>query len=115
MAVHKIILVAAVALMGATTSAHAGRASNHAIVDVPKGWAPADSADSLWKKGRNAISDEDWRLAERLFERIHEDFPRSAYAPDSYYWEAFALSRRGGTDNVKDAVKLLEKQISKYA
>jgi HEAT repeat protein len=113
--VHKIILVAAMALMGATNSAHAGRASKIAIGDVPKGWAPADSADSLWKKGRNAISDEDWRLAERLFARIHDDYPRSAYAADSYYWEAFALSRRGGTENVKDAVSLLQKQIGKYA
>ncbi len=112
---HKFILVAAVAVMGSMTSAHAGRASNASIGDVPRGWAPTDSADSLWRQGRNAISDEDWRLAQRLFARIHEDFPNSAYAADSYYWEAFALSRRGGTSNVRDAVALLERQIERFA
>jgi HEAT repeat protein len=90
-------------------------AASLAGADVPKSWAPADVADSLWKQGRNAISDEDWRRAERLFSRIHEDYPKSAYAADSYYWEAFALSRRGGTDNVRDAVALLEKQIERFA
>ena len=111
---HKLIIFAAVAVLGAANSAEARRAPMPAIGDVPKSWAPADSADSLWRQGRNAISDEDWRLAQRLFSRIHDDYPKSAYAADSYYWEAFALSRRGGTDNTKEAVSLLEHQIEKY-
>jgi HEAT repeat protein len=112
MAVHKLILVAAVALMGATTGAHAGRTARS---EVPRGWAPADSADSLWRAGRNAISDEDWRVAQRLFARIHDNFPKSAYTADSYYWEAFALSRRGSSDNIREAVSLLEQQQEKFA
>ena len=102
-------------LSGATTGANSMSAASVTRGDVPKSWAPADVADSLWKQGRNAISDEDWRRAEKLFSRIHEDYPKSAYAADSYYWEAFALSRRGGTDNVRDAVSLLEKQIERFA
>ncbi len=112
---HKIILVAAVAAvssLGALNRAPAPRAS---AGEVPVGWAPADSADSLWRQGRNAISDEDWRHAQQLFARIIDRYPKSAYVADSYYWEAFALSRRGGTDNVRDAVSLLEKQIDRYA
>jgi tetratricopeptide (TPR) repeat protein len=118
MAVHKLIMlavIAAAAFNGATNGAHSTYAASSSSADVPKSWAPADSADSLWRQGRNAISDEDWRLAQRLFSRIHDNFPKSAYAADSYYWEAFALSRRGGTDNTKDAVSLLEKQIARYA
>jgi HEAT repeat protein len=113
--VHKIILAAAVVAvssLGAMNRAPAPRAS---AGDVPVGWAPADSADSLWRQGRNAISDEDWRRAQQLFARIIDRFPKSAYVADSYYWEAFALSRRGGTDNVRDAVSLLEKQIGRFA
>jgi HEAT repeat protein len=110
--VHKLIIVAALAALGATNGAHAARASTS---DVPPSFAPADSADSLWRRGRNAVSDEDWRAAQRLFARIHDDFPKSAYAADSYYWEAFALSRRGGSDNVRDAVSLLERQIERYS
>ena len=112
---HKLIVIAALAAVGATTGANSMSAANVSHGDVPKSWAPADVADSLWKQGRNAISDEDWRRAEKLFSRIHEDYPKSAYAADSYYWEAFALSRRGGTDNVRDAVSLLEKQIARFA
>ena len=115
---QKLIVIAAFAAMfvnGATTSANAMSPVNAVRGDVPKSWAPADVADSLWKQGRNAISDEDWRGAQKLFSRIHEDYPKSAYAADSYYWEAFALSRRGGTDNVRDAVSLLEKQIERFA
>jgi HEAT repeat protein len=116
--VHKLMIIAAVAVLGATggtRGASAPRAPVPAGIDVPAGWAPADSADSLWRQGRNAISDEDWRLAQRLFARIHDDYPKSAYAADSYYWEAFALSRRGGTDNVKDAVALLQHQQERFA
>ena len=112
---HKLIIFAAVAVLGAANSAEARRAPMPAVTDVPKSWAPADSADSLWRQGRNAISDEDWRLAQRLFSRIHDDYPKSAYAADSYYWEAFALSRRGGTDNVREAVSLLQRQQERFA
>ncbi|MFI5232544.1 MAG: HEAT repeat domain-containing protein [Gemmatimonadales bacterium] len=115
---HKLIIFAAVAVFGATnggSAGSAGRAPTMAGMDVPKSWAPADSADSLWRQGRNAISDENWKLAEKLFSRIHEDYPKSAYAADSYYWEAFALSRRGGTDNIKDAVTLLTRQQERFA
>jgi len=113
--VHKLIIIAAVTVLGAATGAAANASTLTAGADVPRSWAPADSADSLWRKGRDAISDEDWRLAQRLFAQIHDRFPRSAYAADSYYWEAFALSRRGGTPNLRDAVILLERQIDKFA
>lgn len=113
---YTLIMIAAVAMFGAANGAPgAGRAPTTARMDVPKSWAPADSADSLWRAGRNAISDENWRLAQRLFSRIHDDYPKSAYAADSYYWEAFALSRRGGTDNVRDAVALLTRQQERFA
>jgi HEAT repeat protein len=131
--VHKLILVGAVAVLGATNGAHPSRASyagapasewpgvgvavtaERPDVGLPAILAPADSADSLWREGRNAISDEDWRLAERLFARIRDRYPRSAYVADSYYWQAFALSRRGGTDQLKEAVQLLERQQDRFA
>src|SRR5471032_365570 len=107
MDVQKLIIIAAVAV-GLVNCAANGAYSNATTAgiagDVPRSWAPADSADSLWRQGRTAISDEDWRLAQRLFSQIHDRFPKSAYAADSYYWEAFALSRRGGSSNLRDAV-----------
>lgn len=130
---HKLILVAATAVLGATNGGHPFRASyagapvagwpdvggavtsERADVGLPAFLAPADSADSLWREGRNAISDEDWKLAERLFARIRDRYPRSAYVADSYYWQAFALSRRGGSDQLKEAVQLLERQQDRFA
>jgi HEAT repeat protein len=131
--VHKLIVIAAVVALGATNGAHPSRASYAGApvagspdvgvpvtsewpgVGLPAFLAPADSADSLWREGRNAISDEDWKLAERLFARIRDRYPRSAYVADSYYWQAFALSRRGGTDQMKEAVQLLERQQDRFA
>ncbi len=113
---HKLIIIAAVAVLGATNGAGATRVSSgDGGMAVPRAWAPADSADSLWRQGRNAISDEDWRLAQKLFAQIHDRYPKSAYAADSYYWEAFALSRRGGSGNIRDAVSLLERQMERFA
>jgi HEAT repeat protein len=114
--VHKLIIIAAVAVLGATNGASANRVSGAGGgLEVPRAWAPADSADSLWRQGRNAISDEDWRLAQKLFAQIHDRYPKSAYAADSFYWEAFALSRRGGFGNIRDAVSLLERQMERFA
>jgi HEAT repeat protein len=125
--VHKLILVAAVAFtsaLGATNGAHEQTSSawihgtfgiGRATAEVPRSWAPADSADSLWRQGRNAISDENWKLAEQLFAKIRDRYPKSAYTADSYYWQAFALSRRGGTDQIKEAVRLLERQQDRFA
>ena len=113
---HKLIIIAAVAVLGATNGASANRVSGAGGgLEVPRAWAPADSADSLWRQGRNAISDEDWRLAQKLFAQIHDRYPKSAYAADSYYWEAFALARRGGFGNIRDAVSLLERQMERFA
>lgn len=77
-------------------------------------WAPADTADSLWRKGRVAIADEDWRAAAEAFQRLTERYPNSAYAGDALYWYAFAQQRRGGNSETRAAVRALETQREKY-
>lgn len=77
-------------------------------------WAPRDTADSLWRRGRIAIADESWREAARTFERLVLNHPSSAYAGDALYWQAFALQRFGGTNEVRDAVRALERQKEEY-
>lgn len=80
----------------------------------PASWAPADTADSLWRAGRIAVADENWREAARNFERLTLRYPTSAYAGDALYWQAFALQRAGGTSEVRRAVRALEEQREKY-
>lgn len=78
-------------------------------------WAPRDTADSLWRRGRIAISDESWERAADAFREIVDRHPRSAYAGDALYWEAFALQRLGRQSDLRRAVSALEQQKSDYA
>lgn len=77
-------------------------------------WAPRDTADTLWRRGRIAISEEDWSSAAVTFERLHERYPKSTYAGDALYWQAFALQRLGGSSDLRRAVVALETQKEKY-
>ena len=77
-------------------------------------WAPADTGDSLWRRGRIAISDESWDRAAEAFREIVDRYPRSAYAGDALYWEAFALQRLGRQSDLRRAVAALERQKDDY-
>jgi len=77
-------------------------------------WAPLDTADSLWRRGRIAVSEESWDEAAEAFRQIVERYPRSAYAGDALYWEAFSLQRTGRTSSMRRAVAALEKQKNEY-
>jgi TolA-binding protein len=77
--------------------------------------APPDSADNLWKQAREALSDGDYDRAASLFEAVRKQFPRSSYIGDSYYWQAFALSRDGSQSRLRRALDLLETQTESYA
>lgn len=80
----------------------------------PASWAPADTADSLWRRGRVAVADEAWREAAEQFRRLADRYPQSVYAGDALYWQAFALQRIGGNGDLRDAVRALEQQKEKY-
>ena len=84
-------------------------------VAAPAPWAPQDSADSLYRAARGALSDGEFERASALFREIRERHPRSAYAADALYYEAFALYRVGGSDNLKRALQALDVQQKQYA
>ena len=84
--------------------------------DIPAAsWALRDSADTLWRKGRIAISEEAWRDAAYHFRTLVDRYPQSAYAGDALYWQAFALQRSGGNSDLRNAVRSLETQRDRYA
>ncbi len=80
----------------------------------PAALFPDDSADSLYRVARKALSDGDYGRAARIFEQIADDYGESAYAGDALYWRAFALYRRGGTDDLHDALASLDDQRSRF-
>src|SRR5438045_5791863 len=75
----------------------------NARVIPPEPWAKADPADSLYRLAREAMSRGDYKRAAELFHRIPERYPQSAYASQAIYYEAFALYRSGGDDDLSAA------------
>lgn len=105
------------ALFGATAAASPAlppAAQGGPSAGPPPAWQQGDPADSLYRVARAALNRNDYRRAATLFGRIREDFPRSAYAPDSRYWRAFSLYRSGGTADLNAAVQELELQRREY-
>ena len=80
----------------------------------PAPWAPPGPADSLYRLGREAINRGDFRRAAALFAEISAKHPRSEYAPDAPYWRAFALYRAGRDEDLREALKTLDTQQSRF-
>ncbi len=86
-----------------------------AITEMPVApWADADPADSLYRAGREAISNEEFRKAANIFAEIAKKYPRSEYAADAGYWRAFALYRLGREADLREALKELETQQDRF-
>lgn len=73
-----------------------------------------DPADSLYGAARASLNRAEYRAAADLFRQVRTRFPGSAYAPDALHWEAFALYRLGGTDDLRAALIALELQRERY-
>ena len=82
--------------------------------DVPEPWLQEDPGGPLYQEARQALSDRRYQRAAGLFAELRSEHPRSGYVPDSYYWQAFALQRVGGNQNLRTAQELLRTQASRY-
>jgi tetratricopeptide (TPR) repeat protein len=80
----------------------------------PAPWAKADPADSLYRLAREALSRGDYKRAAEIFHRIPERYPQSAYAGQALYYEAFALYRSGGDDDLAAARDRLNQLKQRY-
>ncbi|MGD2068716.1 MAG: HEAT repeat domain-containing protein [Gemmatimonadota bacterium] len=82
---------------------------------VPEAWLTQDPADSLYRAAREALNQGRYERAASLFAQIREAHPRSGYSPDSYYFQALALQRAGGSARLRQALELLAEQRSRYS
>jgi HEAT repeat protein len=73
-----------------------------------------ESADSLYRAARRALSDEDYRRAADLFARITDRYENSDRAPDALYWRAFALYQLGSQRDLEAALESLERQADQF-
>jgi len=106
-----------------TTTLHQGSmlGADAAVVAVaafaevpPPPWGEAGPADSLYRLGRDAINGGNFRRAAAIFAEISEKYPRSEYAADAPYWRAFALYKLGREDDLREALKSLDTQQSRF-
>ncbi len=79
----------------------------------PMPWAQQDPADGIYSNARTALNRGRYVDAARLFGDVYTKYPKSAYAADSYYWQAYALRRRGGQESLKKALDVLDLQKEK--
>ena len=73
-----------------------------------------DPADSLYRAAREALTRREYRRAADLFARLVQEHPRSGYAGDALYWQAFALYRVGGTAQLQSARDALRRQRERF-
>lgn len=73
-----------------------------------KAWASEDPADSLYRVARETLIRGEYRRAAQMFNDIARKYPRSEYVVSCAYWEAFARYRSGTTEDLKQALRILD-------
>lgn len=81
---------------------------------APAAWLTDDPADSLYRLAREALNGGKFRRAADSFAELTRRYPKSGYAADALYWEAFALYRLGGDDDLRKAQQRLELQTRNF-
>ena len=126
-----MVLVAGAMTVPADASAQdsrAARAAAEALARVRAGIAEArpamptpsdlnlqeDPASQAYQAAREALNRRRYSDAAERFEEMRDRYASSAYVPDSYYWQAFALFREGGNGNLRRAMELLNTQAEQY-
>lgn len=105
----------------ATASARMGRfgsfgfaVADDEIADSPPApWAQQDPADQIYREARRELTRGRYATAAGLFASIYGKHPRSTYAGDAYYWQAYALSKRDNDESLRQALGVLELQKEK--
>jgi HEAT repeat protein len=83
-------------------------------VQAPAPWIQEDPGSQAYTSAREALNARRYQEAAEAFARLRQDYPRSAYAADSYYYQAFSLSRVGGRSEYREARELLTTQMDEY-
>ena len=75
---------------------------------------PQEPGDSLYRAARALLNQENYRRAAELFRQLHSRYPRSAYAAQALYYQAFALYREGGDSDLRAAQEALSRLQRQY-
>jgi HEAT repeat protein len=81
---------------------------------APAPWLQEDPGARAYAQAREALNARRYREAVEAFAALRQQYSRSVYVADSYYWQAFALSRLGAQSDYRQARDLLRSQIDGY-
>src|SRR6185369_6099774 len=80
--------------------------------------ATQDRADSLYRVGRTAIDNRDYRRAETVLKQVVDRYPLADRAAESLYWRSWALYQLGTTTSnrgdLDDALAVIERYNTNY-
>lgn len=77
-------------------------------------WQADDPADSLYRAAREQLNRGDYRTAARSFALIVDRYPKSTYAGDAMYWQAYAFYSIGEQSQLREALRVLDSQRQRY-
>ena len=86
-----------------------------ASVLAPAPWLQEDPGARAYAQAREALNAARYQEAAEAFAELRGQHTRSVYAADSYYYQAFALSRLGSRAQLRRARDLLQTQINDYS
>ncbi len=84
------------------------------LAQAPAPWLQEDPGSRVYASARGALNAGRYQEAAEQFGELREQFPASGYVADSYYYQAFALSRLGGRAELRRATELLHAQAEGY-
>jgi HEAT repeat protein len=103
----------ACALMMAAATARAQATGGDAATK-----AAQDRADSLYRAGRTAIDNRDYRRAANVLQQMAERYPQADRAGEALYWRSWALYQLGSTSSnrgdLDDALASLDRYNTNY-
>ena len=116
-------LLALTTFTGALTAPSATKVATSAVLAVydadiatvpPPSWRADDPADSLYRQAREALNRGAYVEAANGFAEIVQRYPKSVYAGDALYWQAFAQSKIGERRSLQAALAALDAQKANY-
>lgn len=80
---------------------------------VRPSFVQGEPSDSLYRLAHEMLNRGDWGRAAQMFKDIASKYPNTVYQADLPYYEAYARYKVGTTEELKNAVKLLEPRAGK--
>jgi HEAT repeat protein len=74
-----------------------------------------DPADQAYRAARERLNQGDYRRAAEMFAEVYRQYPRSNYAAQALYYQAFALYRNGRERDMRAAEEALRELQERFA